>query len=86
MESNSGRAGLWHVQGGNPLAAAVYVSDGFMVNLGVVMLQLAQPFTQDLNTAKFLKVRELPLFVIFKMLFVLPPYNYLVCRSEVFIV
>lgn len=56
LESNSGRAGLWHVQGGNPLAAAVYVSDGFMVNLGVVMLQLAQPFTQDLNTAKFLKI------------------------------
>lgn len=54
LAANSGRAGLWHVQGG--LQGVTYVSDGFMINLGAVMLQLAQPFTQDLKTAKILKV------------------------------
>lgn len=56
LAANSGRAGLWHVQGGGGLQLATFVSDGFMINLGAVMLQLAQPFTQDLKTAKILKV------------------------------
>ncbi|XP_068207310.1 ubiquitin conjugation factor E4 A [Palaemon carinicauda] len=56
LEDNSGRAGLWHVQTGRMLQDITFVSDGFMVNLGAVMLQLAQPFTQDIKSAKILKV------------------------------
>ncbi|XP_071536976.1 ubiquitin conjugation factor E4 A [Panulirus ornatus] len=56
LEANSGRAGMWNVEGIGGLLGATYVCDGFMVNLGAVMLQLAQPFTQDLKTAKILKV------------------------------
>lgn len=56
LETNSGRAGLWLVEGSGGFQGAMFVSDGFMVNLGTVMLQLAKPFTQDLKNAKILKV------------------------------
>ncbi|XP_042225392.1 ubiquitin conjugation factor E4 A-like isoform X2 [Homarus americanus] len=56
LEANSGRAGTWHIQGDMRLQDVLFVPDGFMINLGAVMLQLAQPFTQDLKTAKILKV------------------------------
>ncbi|KAG0726533.1 Ubiquitin conjugation factor E4 A [Chionoecetes opilio] len=56
LQANRGRAGLWHLQGAEGGLQTVYASDGFMVNLGAVMLQLAQPFTQDVKTAKILKV------------------------------
>ena len=51
LKSNSGRAGLWHLQAGG-LQAMSYVSDGFMVNLGAVMLQLTTPFTRDITTSQ----------------------------------
>lgn len=54
--ANRGRAGLWHLQGAEGGLQSIYASDGFMINLGAVMLQLAQPFTQDVKTAKILKV------------------------------
>lgn len=56
LQANRGRAGLWHLQGAEGGIQSIYASDGFMINLGAVMLQLAQPFTQDVKTAKILKV------------------------------
>ena len=67
MEENSGRAGLWHVQTGGMLQGVSFVSDGFMVNLGAVLLQLAQPFTQDIKSNKFLKVGKI-LFITIRFL------------------
>ncbi|CAL4064415.1 unnamed protein product [Meganyctiphanes norvegica] len=54
LEANSGRAGLWQVHG--QVQGTMYVCDGFMVNLGAVMLQLAQPFTQEPKSPKILKI------------------------------
>lgn len=56
LQANRGRAGLWHLQGAEGGLQSIYASDGFMINLGAVMLHLAQPFTQDVRTAKILKV------------------------------
>uniref|UniRef100_A0A0P4VWG4 Ubiquitin conjugation factor E4 A n=1 Tax=Scylla olivacea TaxID=85551 RepID=A0A0P4VWG4_SCYOL len=56
LQANRGRAGIWHLQGIEGGLQSIYASDGFMINLGAVMLQLAQPFTQDVKSAKILKV------------------------------
>lgn len=54
LEANGGRAGLWQVHG--QVQGTMYVCDGFMTNLGAVMLQLAQPFTQEPKSPKILKI------------------------------
>lgn len=55
LDANRLRASLMVLQGGDAgeVARMSMVSDGFMVNLGEVMLLLAHPITQD---NKILKV------------------------------
>ncbi|KAF2367829.1 Ubiquitin conjugation factor E4 core [Trinorchestia longiramus] len=51
LSSNVGRAGLWHVAGGEALATGTqYVSDGFMLSLGAVLARLAHKFTESVVT------------------------------------
>ncbi|CAH0585693.1 unnamed protein product [Chrysodeixis includens] len=57
LKSNVGRGKLWNVQHGEVSAATLStVSDGFMLNLGAVLLQLCQPFCSTADDPKSLKI------------------------------
>ncbi|KAG6443812.1 hypothetical protein O3G_MSEX002997 [Manduca sexta] len=57
LKTNSGRGKLWNVQAGEISAATLScVSDGFMLNLGAVLLQLCQPFCMSPDDPKSLKI------------------------------
>ncbi|CAK1551101.1 unnamed protein product [Leptosia nina] len=57
LKSNAARGKLWSVQAGDISAASLQcVSDGFMLNLGAVLLQLCQPFCKTANDPKSLKI------------------------------
>nr|XP_021189831.2 ubiquitin conjugation factor E4 A [Helicoverpa armigera] len=57
LKSNVGRGKLWNVQHGEVSAATLStVSDGFMLNLGAVLLQLCQPFCNSADDPKALKI------------------------------
>ena len=53
--ANSGRGKMWTNQMG-PLLSQGYVSDGFMLNLGGVLLRLCAPFISGRRNPKMLKV------------------------------
>ncbi|XP_076046927.1 ubiquitination factor E4A [Oratosquilla oratoria] len=54
LMTNGERSGIWNIQ--RETDSANCVCDGFMVNLGAVLLQLSQPFTQDISAGKILKI------------------------------
>ncbi|XP_028165916.1 ubiquitin conjugation factor E4 A [Ostrinia nubilalis] len=57
LKSNAARGKLWNVQAGEVSAATMScVSDGFMLNLGAVLLQLCQPFCVSADDPKSLKI------------------------------
>ncbi|XP_048478507.1 ubiquitin conjugation factor E4 A [Plutella xylostella] len=57
LKTNVARGKLWNVQAGEISAATLTcVSDGFMMNLGAVLLQLCQPFCTTPNDPKALKI------------------------------
>ena len=72
LEENSGRGGTWHIQAGG-LEAMSYVSDGFMINLGAVMLKLSAPFTSDIvnvqNPEVFKILKVFLIYFIIKLFF-----------------
>ncbi|XP_045772732.1 ubiquitin conjugation factor E4 A [Maniola jurtina] len=57
LKTNVARGKLWNVQAGEMSAASLScVSDGFMLNLGAVLLQLCQPFCASADDPKALKI------------------------------
>ncbi|CAG9786753.1 unnamed protein product [Diatraea saccharalis] len=57
LKTNVARGKLWNVQAGEVSAATLScVSDGFMLNLGAVLLHLCQPFCTTSNDIKALKI------------------------------
>ncbi|CAG5046070.1 unnamed protein product [Parnassius apollo] len=57
LKTNVARGKLWNVQAGEISAATLScVSDGFMLNLGAVLLQLCQPFCTTPDDPKSLKI------------------------------
>ncbi|KAJ8722101.1 hypothetical protein PYW08_004503 [Mythimna loreyi] len=57
LKSNVSRGKLWNVQHGEVSAATLStVSDGFMLNLGAVLLHLCQPFCTSADDPKALKI------------------------------
>ncbi|CAH0691866.1 unnamed protein product [Spodoptera exigua] len=57
LKSNVGRGKLWNVQHGEASATSLStVSDGFMLNLGSVLLHLCQPFCTSADDPKALKI------------------------------
>ncbi|GBP03297.1 Ubiquitin conjugation factor E4 A [Eumeta japonica] len=57
LKSNAARGMLWNVQAPEISGTALtLVSDGFMLNLGAVLLQLCQPFCTTHNDLKSLKI------------------------------
>ncbi|KAJ0176606.1 hypothetical protein K1T71_007785 [Dendrolimus kikuchii] len=57
LKANVARGKLWNVQAGEISAATLScVSDGFMLNLGAVLLQLCQPFCTSPDDPKSLKI------------------------------
>lgn len=57
LKTNVARGKLWNVQAGEVSAATLScVSDGFMLNLGAVLLQLCQPFCVTPDDPKALKI------------------------------
>ncbi|RVE45348.1 hypothetical protein evm_009977 [Chilo suppressalis] len=57
LKTNVARGKLWNVQAGEVSAATLScVSDGFMLNLGAVLLHLCQPFCTTSNDQKALKI------------------------------
>ncbi|XP_045518341.1 ubiquitin conjugation factor E4 A [Pieris brassicae] len=57
LKNNAARGKLWNIQGGEYNSSTLnYVSDGFMLNLGSVLLQLCQPFCSVPNDPKSLKI------------------------------
>ncbi|XP_060803282.1 ubiquitin conjugation factor E4 A isoform X1 [Amyelois transitella] len=57
LKANVARGKLWNVQAGEVSAATLNcVSDGFMLNLGAVLLQLCQPFCTTADDPKSLKI------------------------------
>jgi len=55
IHANVGRGKLWNSHGLN-LGASACVSDGFMLNLGAVLLRLCQPFCSDTADPKLLRI------------------------------
>jgi ubiquitin conjugation factor E4 A len=55
LQANMGRGKLWNAHGLN-LGASTCVSDGFMLNLGAVLLHLCQPFCSDTADSKLLRI------------------------------
>ena len=62
LKANAGRGKLWTSEVG-ALMGNSFVSDGFMLNLGAVMLKLCGPFTQGKHNVKLLKVNVAYRFV-----------------------
>lgn len=57
LKCNASRGKLWNVQAGEINATTLScVSDGFMLNLGAVLLQLCQPFCVSPDDPKSLKI------------------------------
>ncbi|KPI94382.1 Ubiquitin conjugation factor E4 A [Papilio xuthus] len=57
LKANVARGKLWNVQAGEVSGATLNcVSDGFMLNLGAVLLQLCQPFCSTPDDPKSLKI------------------------------
>ncbi|CAL4079295.1 unnamed protein product, partial [Meganyctiphanes norvegica] len=57
LETNTGREGLQNLQQNwSPNAKDKYVCDGFMINLGSVLLKLSVPFVTDPKSLKILKI------------------------------
>ncbi|XP_075977885.1 ubiquitination factor E4A [Anticarsia gemmatalis] len=56
LKSNVGRGKLWNVQAADLSAASQCVSDGFMLNLGAVLLHLCQPFCTTSDDPRALKI------------------------------
>ncbi|XP_068633346.1 ubiquitin conjugation factor E4 A isoform X2 [Battus philenor] len=57
LKANVARGKLWNVQAGEISSATLScVSDGFMLNLGAVLLQLCQPFCATPDDTKSLKI------------------------------
>jgi ubiquitin conjugation factor E4 A len=55
LQANVVRGQLWNDHGWN-LEASACVSDGFMLNLGAVLLRLCQPFCSDTADSKLLRI------------------------------
>eukprot|EP00095_Tigriopus_kingsejongensis_P000903 maker-scaffold186_size273091-snap-gene-0.14 protein:Tk00903 transcript:maker-scaffold186_size273091-snap-gene-0.14-mRNA-1 annotation:"ubiquitin conjugation factor e4 a-like" len=58
LMANVGRGKLWTSEAGAILGTS-YVSDGFALNLGTVLLELCQPFVTGVRNPKILKVRPM---------------------------
>jgi ubiquitin conjugation factor E4 A len=56
LYTNAGRGKLWNSQVEMGLLGRTCVSDGFMLNIGNVLLRLCQPFCAKLNDAKVPKI------------------------------
>ncbi|XP_050350445.1 ubiquitin conjugation factor E4 A [Nymphalis io] len=57
LKTNVARGKLWNIQAGEMSAATMTcVCDGFMINLGAVLLQLCQPFCTKADDPKSLKI------------------------------
>ncbi|XP_059052827.1 ubiquitin conjugation factor E4 A [Achroia grisella] len=56
LKSNVARGKLWNVQANELNQSLTCVSDGFMLNLGAVLLQLCQPFCTSPEDPKSLKI------------------------------
>lgn len=56
IHANANRGKMWNTQNDMTLNELNCVSDGFMLNLGNVLLHLCQPFCGESNEAKALKV------------------------------
>ncbi|CAB3221992.1 unnamed protein product [Arctia plantaginis] len=56
LKSNAVRGKLWNIQVADMTATSSCVSDGFMLNLGAVLLQLCQPFCTSADDPKALKI------------------------------
>ncbi|XP_008212773.1 ubiquitin conjugation factor E4 A [Nasonia vitripennis] len=56
LNSNASRGKLWNSHNNMGVADLTTVSDGFMLNLGNVLLRLCQPFCSKPNDTKILKV------------------------------
>uniref|UniRef100_A0A0K2VHY9 Ubiquitin conjugation factor E4 A n=1 Tax=Lepeophtheirus salmonis TaxID=72036 RepID=A0A0K2VHY9_LEPSM len=54
LMANSGRAKIWTNE--RILMSYDHVSDGFMMNLGAVLLRLCEPFTKGVKNPKMLKI------------------------------
>ena len=55
---NSGRGGLWNIEAGE-LHAMSFVSDGFMLNLCSILLQLSLPFVSEISDNKQTELKVL---------------------------
>lgn len=56
LHANANRGKLWNSHMEMGLLGVLCVSDGFMLNLGNVLLRLCQPFCTKLNDAKVPKI------------------------------
>lgn len=56
LHANANRGKLWNSQMEMGLLGVLCVSDGFMLNVGNVLLRLCQPFCAKLNDAKVPKI------------------------------
>ncbi|XP_076649891.1 ubiquitination factor E4A isoform X2 [Halictus rubicundus] len=56
LRANANRGKLWNTQNDIGLRSALFVSDGFMLNLGCVLLRLCQPFCIQENQTKVPKI------------------------------
>lgn len=56
LKSNAVRGKLWNIQVAEMSATSSCVSDGFMLNLGAVLLQLCQPFCTSFDDPKAFKI------------------------------
>ncbi|KAL6256533.1 hypothetical protein P5V15_012646 [Pogonomyrmex californicus] len=56
LHTNANRGKLWNTHMEMGLLGVLYVSDGFMLNIGNVLLRLCQPFCAKLNDTKVPKI------------------------------
>lgn len=56
LHMNASRGKLWNSQSQLGFGTLLYVSDGFMLNVGSVLLRLCQPFCINLNDDKVPKI------------------------------
>jgi ubiquitin conjugation factor E4 A len=55
FHANAGRGKLWTAEMGGVLSGS-FVSDGFMLNLGSILMKLCSPFTEGHHNPKLLKI------------------------------
>lgn len=56
LKANVNRGKLWSMHNTDGISNADYVSDGFMLNMGAVLMKFCMPFCEPAHQAKLLKV------------------------------